>query len=586
MVGEKKDPAARERESLFRRERARLRTARIVSRWHRSLFYRASLAFRESVMMTDLRAFALLLTPLGLIALSRTLILPLLTDDFPLLLPDGIAGGLILLLSLLLFTYRDPLAKVLTEDTLLSRLFFETLGLPRPYFSDHGGLPIWLALPLGLLLGALALLVSPLLIIGVLAVVCVTVLTLVSPEFGLILLGILFPLSPLLPEPTLPLLCSILLSLLSYLLKLVRGKRRFSFTFTDLAVLLLALFLFLSCVFGNEDSQVRIADGVKAAILFAGGYLLTANLLATRRTLLHFTRGLLIGGSLLALAGIFCRTVELVAPEEISESLIVLLGTMETVMGNGVGFTAILLLLYPLLPVLLGETHVSRMRGLPVAILLTGALALTLSPLAYLALFLSLLLFLIVAHRRSPIFLVILLGILPNFLIALPSEVTDTLSSVSFLGIGELLTDSLRAQADTLLLLSRRPFGIGFGYADAGNLHLQLASSAGIPSLILFLLLLLSIADCSTRSEACLHQPHLRRLTAGVQSGVFALLVFGVLHAPLNDFRVLLVFALLLGILVAVRRAIIEVKEGPHPITHKELNTAAAEVRLSRRRGR
>ena len=45
MVGEKKDTAAREREHLLRRERARLRMTRIVARWHASPLYRFSLKY-------------------------------------------------------------------------------------------------------------------------------------------------------------------------------------------------------------------------------------------------------------------------------------------------------------------------------------------------------------------------------------------------------------------------------------------------------------------------------------------------------------------------------------------------------------
>lgn len=586
MAVQKKDAAARERERILRQERARLRTARIARRWHSSILFRFSLVLRETVMMTNLRALSVLLFPFGLISFFRAVILPLLTDDFPLLLPDGIAGAMVLLLSLLFFTYNASLAKVLIEDTFLSRLFFETLGLPHPYLSKRRGLPLWLTLPVGLALGALALVLSPLLVVAVTAAACIFVLTLVSPEFGLLLLAILFPLSALLPEPILPLVAVLTLALLSYLLKLLRGKRRFSFTLTDLAVLTLALFLLLSCVFAHGGSRGHVMDGVKAAVLLTGGYLLTANLLETRRTLLQFTKGLLLGGAILGLAGILCGAVRLASPEELSPSLLALLDIAETVMGDSVGASAILLLLFPLLPVALGESRIPRLQTIPAALLITGALALTLSPLVYLALLLSILLFLMITRRRSPLPLVLLFGILPNFLIALPEGWREALSSFSFLGLGDLLADSFAAQADALALISRYPFGIGLGGADAGNIHLQMISAAGIPSLLLFLLLLLSIADCTTRAEACLREPHLRRLTAGVQSGTLALLVLGLFLSPLDDLRVLLVFAMILGLLVAVRRAIHESRDGPHPTTHKEQTTAAVEVRLSRRRGR
>ena len=321
MAKAPKDPAACTVEALLRRESIRLRTAKVVGIWQSSPLYRFCRAIRETVTMTDLRAISLLFAPAGLAAFGRCLILPLLTDDFPLLVPDGIAGILLTFLSLLLSTYHAPLHRALTEDAFLSRLFFDTLALPRPYPSAHRGIPFWLLLLPGLGLGALTVFVSPLRLTVTLAVVLIVSLALVSPEFGLVLLGIFYPLAALLPRPLVPILTVIGLSLLSYLLKLLLGKRRFTLAPTDLLLLLFALLLLLSGVFSTVGIQGGTVAGLAAALLLIGGYFLAANLLATRRILLLFARGLVFGGALLAVCGIFCRSVTLFVTAPLPEAL-------------------------------------------------------------------------------------------------------------------------------------------------------------------------------------------------------------------------------------------------------------------------
>ena len=299
---------------LRRTERARLRTARTLRLWQASPLCHLLRALRETLAMTDLRVLSLLIAPMGLASLFRCLILPLLTDDFPLLVADGIAGVFLSVLSLLLITYRAPMARALQEDGLLSRFFFDTLALPRPHPSDRSGLSARLAFPIGIGLAVLSVYLSPLLLTGILAALIFLFLTLISPEFGIALIGIVFPLAPLLPFPSFLLPIAVILTLLSYFLKLMVGKRRFAFDATDLLVLLFALAMLLSGLF----SRAGIAEGGKAAgiatVLTVGGYLLAANLLVTRRMLLLFSRGILFTAALLALVGIFRTVLALTSP--------------------------------------------------------------------------------------------------------------------------------------------------------------------------------------------------------------------------------------------------------------------------------
>ena len=79
--------------------------------------------------------------------------------------------------------------------------------------------------------------------------------------------------------------------------------------------------------------------------------------------------------------------------------------------------------------------------------------------------------------------------------------------------------------------------------------------------------------------------PRFRLLTAGARTGLFAFLLFGLFHATASDYRILLLLSLVLGLLTALRRAVRE-EERLSYAAPEGLETAATEVRLSRKTGR
>ena len=106
---------------------------------------------------------------MALCACARCLILPLLAEEYPFLPADGAAGAFLLLLSLLLSTYKAPLYRAVTDDRLLSHLLFSTLALPRPYITMTRGIHGFLLFFLGIGLAVLSVYVSPLLLLLILS---------------------------------------------------------------------------------------------------------------------------------------------------------------------------------------------------------------------------------------------------------------------------------------------------------------------------------------------------------------------------------------------------------------------------------
>ena len=567
-------PVGNEQNDRKRSERARLRTARVLALWQDSPLRRLTELIRGTFFMTTARAISILFLPLALATTFRCLLMPMLTDDFPLLLGDGIAGTVLLFLSLLFITEGAPMHEALKEHRLLSYLFFDTLALPRPYQMPMRGLPGWLLLIPGGALGTLSIFVSPLILILAIAGTALCILALSSPDFSLLLVGILLPITPLFPEPTIILAAALTVTALAYAIKLLLGKRLFRFEATDLFILLFAVAILLAGIFSSATGG--FATAIPLVILVLLGYFLTANLLSTRRTVMLLARGMLFVATILSALGIFRGIIALLDPEIAGHAVIATIcGIVDRIFATPGALATYLLLLFPILFSVLSDTERLRWRYIPALLLLPGALGLTLRPAAYLVLVLTLLLFALFNSRVRPRGIFLLFGIAPCFLFLLPEAGAIRLSDIfAFLGIeGEVLAvlTSIRIGAAAFLGGLWRPFGIGTGHADsviddllaqygqgaagAGSLYLTMGIQLGAVGLLAFLLLLTFAIRDSQRTLRVSVENAYRSPAIGVTCGILGALLFAPYENIFSNHLVLLLFFMLLGLLTAIRRA-------------------------------
>ena len=567
-------PVGDERLERRRSERARLRTARVLSLWQGSRLRGLAHSVRGIFFMTTPRAIAFFLLPLALATAFRCLLLPMLTDDFPLLITDGVAGAVLLLLSLPMLAVGDPVHTALNERRFLSYLLFDTLALPRPYATKQRGVPAWLMLFPGLLLGALSLATSPLHLILLLLGLGFFMLTLASPDFSLLLTGILLPLSALLPQPTVVLAFALLLTAVAYAVKLLLGKRLFRFEAIDLLVLLFSLALLLSGLFSSAERGLSTALSAAALVLL--GYFLTANLLSTRRTVTLMARGMLFIATLLAALGVFRGVVSLIDPALSSQGFIsTLTGIAGRIFESQATMASYLLLLFPLLFSVLSDTARLRWRYIPTLLLLPAALGLTLNPVVYLTLVLSLLLFALFNMRARPRGFLLAFAVLPCFLFLLPTEAVRWIADLfSFLGIEEDVLSRLTAMqvgARALVGELGHPLGIGPGHTelslraffasygcagvDGGSLYLTMGIQLGAVGLLTFILLLAFAVRDSLRTLQISEDNRYRTVAVGIVCSIFSALLLAPYENIFANHRVLLLFFMLVGLATAVRRA-------------------------------
>lgn len=582
-----RESRVRTRAALRRDESRRLQTVRALTIRKKSPLFRPIDFLRHTLFMTEFRALAMLLLPFGLTAVFRCLVFPLLTDDFPLLPSDGVAGIVALLLSFFLLPFHEPMCRSVTNDGFLSRLFFDSLSLPRPYPTETRGISAWLLLLAGLGLGVASVFVSPLLLLSALFGFVILILSLASPEFSLILSGILVPLLPLLPQSIPLLLLAVCPGVLSYLFKLLISKRSFTFRPLDLFSLLFSLCFFLFALRAPWGSGI-LETGAVLALLSIVGYFLAANLLTAGRTLFLFTDTLLAVTAVLSFLGIYRSLTLLITPAWLTHPGAVLVAeAIDSLLGKGYSLAAILLLTLPLLFARAESKRLSRWRILPPILLFLAALVLTWQPAALLALGGALLFLLLLRSRASVRFFPLLVFLSATVLFLLPASAHDALSrSLAVLSSeiaegAEELFAAWREARDCLLL---HPFGLApeeVGRVSA--LPLGIALRFGLPGLLLFLLLILYAVRTALRSHAMTKENRFRPAALAASTSIFAFLLFG-FTAPILEHRATLyLFFLLLGILAAsahgAQGEALAIRSGK---AGKEAGTATAEVRLHR----
>ena len=562
-----------ERTRLRQNELARLRTERALRLWYASTPRRVLTFLRDVFYMTTPASLSLLLAPMALTAIFRCLILPLLTDDFPLLIADGVTGILLALLSLLLAAYRTPFCRAVTEDPILSRLLFGALALPRPYPTRRRGIPLWLLLIAGVGLAVLSVFASPLRMALWALALLLLILTLISPDFFIILFGILFPLAALHPAEEMLLLLPLAAGTVSYLIKLLLGKRRLAFESVDLAVLLTATVLLVAGLCSGAGVGVGFAAGLTDAGILLLGYLLTANLLTTRRILFLFTRGILFMSAILSALAIFAGVLALLDPA-ISQGPIAewLLSAAADMLGDGEMTAAYLLTLLPMLFCVMTENDRAGWHYLPFLLLMLGALGLTLSPIAYFALLMSLILLAILATRGSAAWFAVFFVLLPNCLVLVTESFGEGVAAT--LGVFGMEEGVLTLLADLragLAALTAHPTGIGPGHTaaeltallasfggitgDGGSLYLSLGVIYGIPGIVAVVLILAVALRDAARACRVSAENHFRTPAMGAACGLFTLTILAPYVNVLAARSMLLLAVMALGMMTAARRA-------------------------------
>ncbi len=562
---------------LFQRERLRLRLRRRAQNAVVAPLGSAFENVKTSFLTTKLSIYSLFFAPLGILPTLRYLVWPYLFEKGDASLSGGLVGIFCCLFSLFLLSRRETVIERCEQEGAISYLLFEVLAIKPPHVFCEKPFSALIPLLFGLGVGVTACFVSPLLLLGILFLLLFLPALFKSPELGLMCAALFLPFSPLLTRPTVWLLALLLLTALSYLVKLFLGKRSFSFEPLDLLVLLYSLFYLFGGFFALGGESIAPWHGITSYLLILLGYFLLANLLSSRRLLLRFCKNLVFSGSALAFIGLVQQILGLSVPEWLDQNASYINGRITAFLHNPNVLACYLILCLPLIFALLTEGKNGRGRRIFSLLLLVAALVFTWSRGAWVALFMALLLFVLLAAKKPFRWFFGLGLLLPNLLLFAPDSVARRISSI-FSVFGGSIDSSVYYRfkiwrSSLLLFFDNLWGGIGVSsenfqksylpYAVSGaevaehshNLFLQIGIEMGVFALAAFLLLLVfalrKVLSPVSKDPLEVRYPV---LGVGAFSSLFALLVFGIFDYVLYDFRIFFLFFAMLGLLSAAGR--------------------------------
>lgn len=484
-------------------------------------------------------------------------------------------GAAAVLISLLLFLSKKTLSAELCSSRIAGLVLFRFLGLRRDDVetddidnSRGTGAAVLLA---GTAVGILTYFVSPIYIFAGIAALLAMTLIAYSPESGLVIILLVLPFSPTMGLVALTSWCA-----LCWVMKLISGKRTLKIEPVDVWIMVFGI-IYLA---GGIISAGRTASFKHSIVFFDFllGYFMMANLIRTGVWVKRCAVAIVAGSALVSLYGVyeylFGLTETIWQDTEMFENIS---GRVVSTFGNPNVLAEYLLLTIPIALSLVFAAKKGWKKLASFGVFGVGmiCLALTWSRGAWLGLIIAGLIYLLMLNHRT--LLLIFGGIfsLPFLPYLLPQSIISRFTS-----IGNLADTSTSYRVNIwkgALNIARDFFisGVGTGnqafvtvypkYSLAGiegaphshNLYLQLLVELGIFGLLLFIGAMVSFSRANFsfyRSDVSAKTGH-RYISIGGFSGVLAVLAQGMTDYVWYNYRIFLLFWLLVGLTIASRRA-------------------------------
>ena len=348
-------------------------------------------------------------------------------------------GLVMLLLGFLLLLSDLSIGYAVQSSVFFKKILVGVLGISEDALQDvekTGKQAYVLAVPLGMVLGALGALVSPYYLIAACIALLLFWLVLSVPEAGVMLMILFLPFADLLPQSDLWLMLLMCVPIASYLIKLMRGNRAVHVEVQDMPAVMMAVLFVLSGVSVVGDSAWRGA--LLSALCVAFGFM-AVNVIATPSWLERCRAGLIVSATCAALLGIFQFVFAAATATEFS--IAVLGAHVHAGFADRTTLAYFLVLALPfILAAFLSTKKMYRLFAGFALVSVISAVALTWVQSAWVATVLMIVAFLLLHERRTFPFLLVGGGLLPFVLWIMPVALRTRL-------LGFLHTDSGAALA-------------------------------------------------------------------------------------------------------------------------------------------
>ena len=426
---------------------------------------------------------------------------------------------------------------------------------------------------LGIALGLITVVVDPFLIILVAVSLVALSLIIVSPEIGVLASIFLLPFFSFLNYPTFFLSCLIILTTLSFILKVVRGKRILKFKLVDFFVVLFAITIFMSGVVsvGGDSSFYKMF----ASFTLVLGYFLVVNLMRSTLWIKRCIIAITTSSSIVALIGVIQYFFGELETTTIDRSYFSnISGRVFSLFENSNVLGAYIAICLPMTVAvfILANSRSSKIFGLMSIIFMFACAVFTWSRGAWLAILISVFIFLFFYTRKTGRVLFFGILSLPFASFLLPQNII-----ARFLSIGDIGDSSTMYRVyiwkGTLRSISESFWsGVGYGtdsfsafyprFAYAGieaaehshNLFLQILFSMGITGLLIFTFVVAMVFQQSLEYIKTSKDTQSKLLVAATFSSIIASLVLGMFDYLWFNYRIFFLFWIIVALVCAFYR--------------------------------
>ena len=474
-----------------------------------------------------------------------------------------VAGVIIMSVAVFMFFSKKNLAGAIYESRILRFLLFDFLGLRVIDIAEASDVEsrrgFNIPFILGMIFGVLSIFIEPIYIVCALGLLLMAAVVMSSPEAGVLLIFLALPFLS-----TMTLVAVLLLIFLSYILKLICGRRIIKFTLVDFTVAAFLLFLFFGGVFTVDFSSV---PKMLVFVCFMLGYFVVKNTVRSPVLVRKCLYSLAVSSVLVSLYGLyqnFFGTPSTVWQDTAMFSEIK--GRVVSTFANPNVLGEYLILIFPIiLALMITAKHINERFALLLAAAASCAcLVFTWSRGAWLGFAVSLVLFLCLSSKH---FFTAGILMIPLFTAALFFG-SGTSIVRRFTSIGDSSTSyRLGIWRGVLLMLADVfYFGIGIGegafadiypfYALSGieaaphshNLYLQITVEVGLFALIAFLIFVFTFAQCFLSFCKNAVSKANKTICLGIFCGIVAFLIQGLTDYVWYNYRLFLLFWMIAGL--------------------------------------
>ena len=475
---------------------------------------------------------------------------------------------LMLIASVVMIASRHTLVGALATSPVTRFVLLEIVGIRRESLDNRGAREgrFNIAFIAGLIFGLVSMVVGPLIPLILIVGAAAALLVLASPEFGVVAIITVLPFAP-----TMGLVAAVLYTALCYFLKILQGKRSVRFDLLDGIVL---VFLLLMVGGGLVAASMASIKPMLVYVAFMVGSFLVVNLIRSPEWLRRCLAGVLFSCTLVGLYGLYQNFFGTISQTwQDSDMFSDIEGRVVSTFENPNVLAEYLIMVLPLVLAvfLIADQPKKRLASVIAGGIIGGCLIYTWSRGAWLGFLIGIVIFLLMYSRHT--MTVMLFGCfgIPFLPFVLPASITQR-----FLSIGNLGDSSTSYRVNIWRGVGRMigdywQTGVGIGtdsfrrvyplYALSGiesaphshNLYLQILVEIGIVGLVVFLVLLFFWAQsCFT-----LHRKEERKeklIPAAIFCGLLSVLAQGMTDYIWYNYRVFLMFWLMLGLGAAARR--------------------------------